>query len=376
MSAGTPLPKGVDLSVFLTQNVQQRLRFPPDKAHESERREQWTKQFRAWEIARADVDARYSNDTASAAMVASEPTRLSKSIFYSKDFLSQEECAELIALASMEAEVPKLWNPDTTHRTKTSVCLDDLAGSGNCHAKRLLEVVRLRAGTVFDIHFQESPSRCQITFSAPEAVSTNSPSIGLHVDQNNGNGDRWATVLVYLNTLPAGMGGSTTWPCAAESAYENHSSNEEESSGGVEDYDPETGAPSKIMNLQDAGAHLLKAGITCTSDAIDVVTGAEGEIDVGMVPGTVSAAYLASAAGKSGVTTTPVSGEAVMFYNVTLDTAEPDPRSWHGGLSVANACPFGKWTLQMFATFPPSPENRVANSQERVAFLKKHSFSS
>ena len=117
MSAGTPLPKGVDLSVFLTQNVQQRLRFPPDKAHESERREQWTKQFRAWEIARADVDARYSNDTASAAMVASDPTRLSKSIFYSKDFLSQVECAELIALASMEAEVPKLWNPDTTHRT-------------------------------------------------------------------------------------------------------------------------------------------------------------------------------------------------------------------------------------------------------------------
>ncbi len=50
------------------------------------------------------------------------------------------------------------------------------------------------------------------------------------------------------------------------------------------------------------------------------------------------------------------------------ESGEPDPKSWHGGLSVGgcnNHLNTGKWTLQMFTTLP-------SNVVDKKEFLKQN----
>ena len=294
-------------------------------------------------------------------------------IWSCENFLSESECERLVELGINGGcgSRPKLWQPGGNARAGTKIMLQDAA---------MLRLVRRRAAQVFgipvDCDSSHSISNCQISFTAPEPENPkDSPSIGLHVDQNNGNTDRWATVLVYLNTLPESCGGSTVWPCmtAADSIDDITSINgfysssissgsatfvdkESKNSGGiVHDVDASGKTTRFLQTTLDACSHLLEVGITCTSDACHIATDEmDGSLQVAMVPGTVAAARLEEAS-NSGVRISPVIGRAVCFYSVLpsalKDSVEPNARSWHGGLSVDGTSPVGKWTLQLFAQF-------------------------
>jgi hypothetical protein len=72
---------------------------------------------------------------------------------------------------------------------------------------------------------------------------------GLHTDDNGGNERRWATIIVYLNTVPAGCGGETVF------------------------------APLDPTSIRDARA-LSAAGFSSTSAAIDVELVGGGELSI------------------------------------------------------------------------------------------------
>ena len=374
------------LGEFLSRTAQRRVRFSLEAAQQVTADAAGAARFRALEATRQARQRTAEHDGVAAAAAPAAPAlaltatsrlQAASPIWCCERFLSPDECEALISLGKSGgcASRPMLWQPGASfpHRAGTKAMLEDQA---------MLACVRERAALVFGIPCDGplSTASCQISFTAPEPTSpANSASIGLHVDQNNSNDDRWATVLVYLNSLPPSCGGCTVWPCADNSSVASALNNSASADDGglisgdlVHDVDASGTSSRVIRSVQDASRHLLDIGVTCTSDALDIATDeADGSLQVALVPGTVAAAKLEEAAttNNQGVKTLPRMGRAVCFFSVaptpSKDGVEIDVKSWHGGLSVAGASPVGKWTLQLFARFRDS-----ATGAQRAAMVK------
>eukprot|EP00041_Stephanoeca_diplocostata_P021109 m.485556 g.485556 ORF g.485556 m.485556 type:complete len:503 (-) comp21736_c0_seq1:2299-3807(-) len=323
------------LSTFLNDVISQRLFFEPDPSTHQERSWQWDRMFQQLETTRKTllaptltVSSAVSDRNHAASLLQTSQEPALSPVLISKEypmwqydgFLNAHECEVLIEYAKAQPEiasVPDTWSLDTVHRCATQIKIpNDITGAGeDSEVVHVLSRLRAKAYSCFRIDATgkyASLSQCQISFTPPEpkSIPRNSPSIGLHVDQNNGNSSRWATVLVYLNSMTEASGGATVWPCAGEGAHED---------------------------VVSAGRELLQTGITSTSDACNIQM-QDGKVDVSMVDGTDAASRLLSYAvpcvlhpeqRPSGITRTPCAGTAVCFYS-TDNRGTPDPRSWHG----------------------------------------------
>ena len=159
----------------------------------------------------------------------------------------------------------------------------------------------------------------QVPFSAPEsdAPAAGCPTIGAHLDQHNGNHHRWATALIYLNTLSFEEGGGTIWPCSTRIQPSNTSS-------------------EVVRSASRWGQTLHAEGLTNTSDACHIEMHGT-EVSISPVASTAAAAGLTEACDLSKPLTTlqdavwlqPQVGSCAVFYSVTPD-GRPDPLAWHG----------------------------------------------
>ena len=108
----------------------------------------------------------------------------------------------------------------------------------------------------------------------------------------------------------------------------------------VHDVDESGGTSRMLHSTEDACEHLIQLGVTCTSDACHIATDeTDGSFEVNLVPGTVAAAKLEADAATHGLKTAPVMGRAVCFFSVIPNSSDdgvsPNPKSYHGGLSVS-----------------------------------------
>ena len=188
-------------------------------------------------------------------------------------------------------------------------------------------------------------------------------------DDNGGNPERWATIIVYLHSIPAAThGGETVF------------------------------APTDEVSARDART-LTAAGYSSTSAAIDLQVVGPAELSIleaGPRAATRRAARLlaSSAAEYSGrrpragagagagetesvpvddapatlLAVEPKKGNAVVFFPMARHTGasgEADPQCWHAGAAVGEG---GKWALQVFDELPEG----VAGEEAVQAFLERH----
>ena len=158
---------------------------------------------------------------------------------------------------------------------------------------------------------------------------------GLHLDTNNNREARFATAIIYLNTVPEDSGGATSFPVALA-----HPSSKE----------------------SVAAEELLGMGFQHTQQ----VAGATAE------SGDRAASVLLEAADQAhGVSIRPLKGKLVLFFTRCED-GMIDSSSWHGGEAVLpgtdESFAMGKVTLQIFKEIPDS----LMGSSERMAeFVRK-----
>lgn len=150
------------------------------------------------------------------------------------DFCSADECQALIRLGargSAQLARPSGWSPDWRGRQVAKRMLrmppEGQAMEAEREEGRLLSMLAERAESLTGCNVLSSggggscdgstdlSAGCQLTFTAPETDGTGGATIGLHVDQNHGAMHRWATILVYLNTIEPARGGGTVFPCAS-----------------------------------------------------------------------------------------------------------------------------------------------------------------
>jgi hypothetical protein len=212
--------------------------------------------------------------------------------------------------------------------------------------------------------------------------------IGLHVDTNNGCYHRFATVLVYLNTLSENKGGCTVFPCAspllesparhveAGSADdvraglidEKHKKRNTREGLGAQspDHKRRRLCSDPIDPLATAARVLLDAGVThINTDTV----GEEGEDEVGGKEIEDAAQRLLVAATEGqGLVCAPTLGSAVVWFHCDSGGAI-DPMTWHGG-AACHAKGGGKWTMQAFKSMPIGVRDddlaRAAYAAERV----------
>ena len=144
------------------------------------------------------------------------------------------------------------------------------------------------------------------------------------MDTNHGQEDRFATIIIYLKTLPARSGGETVFACAGADAH-----------------------------VRACAATLARGGYRSTSAACDLKVDEEGALSVAAVEGGVShsAAVLEEAAnGPSALCVRTVRGLALLSFS-QLPGGGVDCLSWHGGARV-DAGGGGKWTAQVFLKLP------------------------
>jgi len=154
---------------------------------------------------------------------------------------------------------------------------------------------------------------------------------GLHVD-THGKVRRFASIILYLNTVLPEGGGETVFP-----------------------------------NARDTGCSLLDKGVTHTDMVDEASDGmvaanemlAAAEAVCASEPSVAGAGRLASARfpvreHKRGVGVCPQQGLALLFFTRHAHSVgHVDPASWHGGARVGQR--FEKWILVNFVEVPPAP---------------------
>lgn len=336
---------------FLTEQVQLRVVAPPEGTH-AEREGQWGECWGEW-MSRIDSD--HCPPKAQEEELRIGPTTLATDpgVYHLSGLMTPDECIAVTQWGSVEGAThapPDHWSPtleaaDVSRRVVVKLDSGDPRTPLSPAAAAALDAVVVRTLHLLRLpeHFASTSEVVQVTFSAPESVVPNSPTIGLHVDQNNGNPTRWATVLVYLNDVDPGAGGGTIFPLAQPD-----------------------GGDSTI------GQALLDNGITSTSEACVLTIDSPGEVSIAPVDGTDAAAALTALARDeaAGVRTEPRRGDGVLFFSATpAAPLQSSPRSWHCGGSVAGST--GKWTLQIFLTLPVDV---VGAPNEARAFLQAHTI--
>jgi len=146
---------------------------------------------------------------------------------------------------------------------------------------------------------------------ASEEVVGTLHTAGLHVDLNHQNERRFATIVLYLNTLPKGGGGETVFPCATPEGED-------------------------VAHHVTTATHVLaRADHRATAEACHIDT-VDGELVVEELAevSRAAAALLEAAEGQAALRIRPRKGLAALFFHVTTPEGDFDKRSWHGGAAV------------------------------------------
>mmetsp|Transcript_50673 Transcript_50673/g.162177 ORF Transcript_50673/g.162177 Transcript_50673/m.162177 type:complete len:377 (+) Transcript_50673:953-2083(+) len=350
-----------DMIAFMESQVALRIKMEPQESETAAYDAAWGAAFDGWmapfkgqEAAAGEQagEGQQEDRPPARALVVHAPGRQlrlelmssSPRVFLCRDFLSPAECDAFVALGQQVSTRPHAWtNLELGMRNVVATGLRTKGTRAEGREGKLVALLEERVAALTGLPPGSQGERIQLSFSAPEAEASKC-SIGLHVDANHQKHHRWATVLVYLNTLPQGCGGETVFPCAGGAGTE----------------------PAR-----DAATQLFGAGLRNTAEAVAITVGEEGEIEVGEVEGATEAAtglVMASEDPARGLWVRPVKGSAVLFY-----TRDPkgagvaDPMSIHAGLSATYP---GKWTLQVFDELPE--KLRGGGGGEVRSFLERH----
>lgn len=271
-----------------------------------------------------------------------KPVSMSPLIFVADGFLDRDTCGAIVETARTHGKPVPMIGSDVKYDLP-------MWPEGNdkmpIQQQTLLESVFTRIDALCGTarHSIEQPPRVHFLAQKQDAsmhspgTSSRVPS-GLHID-TNGSPFRFATAIVYLETLPQPAGdGATVFPCVSMGATEG------DSPANLEDM------PSR-MNAAEA---LLKSGALHTANLPDKDFQPEAKVLVDAVDK------------QGGLSVYPEAGKLLLFFTFGED-GEVDPLSWHGGAAVragASSGPArgGKWILQVFKEVPKhfrKPEARA-----------------
>ena len=229
-----------EVVMFMQQLLESKLQSPPPAAGSAEAFQaeaEWAARWGAWmrPFNAAPAPSAAPGAPACALGLRERLIKLGTgpAVFACPGFCSDEECDELIRLGvigSVEVSPGAGWSPAWRGREVAKAMLQmtprEAATRAQKEAGWLRSMLAERVGVLTgcdslwaqtggDGSTQEIASGCQLSFSAPEGSGGGGATIGLHVDQNNGARHRWATVLIYLNTIEPSDGGCTVFPCVA-----------------------------------------------------------------------------------------------------------------------------------------------------------------
>mmetsp|Transcript_14245 Transcript_14245/g.26473 ORF Transcript_14245/g.26473 Transcript_14245/m.26473 type:complete len:393 (-) Transcript_14245:49-1227(-) len=265
-----------------------------------------------------------------------KPVSASPLIFVAENFLDKDTCVAIVEAARKYGKPVPMLGSDVKY---------DLPMWPHRHnmpedQQTLLESVFTRIDALCGTarHAIEQPPRVHFLAERRAAMTQGpgtSPRVpsGLHID-TNGSPFRFATAIVYLETLPQPAGdGATVFPCVSRGA-----SNRFGSPGTV------CLQSKDISSTRTAAEALLNSGALHTANLPDKDFQPEAKVLVDAVDN------------RHGLSVYPEVGKLLLFFTFGED-GEVDPLSWHGGAAVgagASSGPArgGKWILQVFKEVP------------------------
>ena len=272
-------------------------------------------------------------------------------------FMSAEECQVLRQLAEKQRAAGALglgcMLQDTglqdDEREALTAFEQRVAGVTGCapHDSDGKAVFKLTCSSTGDLSESETEDKIGMT---PEQGACRIPGIpmGLHVDTHNQQLRRFASIILYLNTLPPGSGGETVFPNALAAGAELLHANVSH-----------THTPSRCeceQRATRAAAVLLSvAQSVCSCDHSPVATHA----GTPSLKESKSPPFALRTNGNA-MAVCPQQGLCLLFYTRHPGTGgHVDPLSWHGGARVGDGCE--KWILQKFKTVPlPAGAKRLS----------------
>jgi prolyl 4-hydroxylase len=221
-------------------------------------------------------------------------------------FLSDLECDRMIELGKKRTiRFPGTTNygifPFEIDEDKT---LDD-------KTKGFLRSIENRVAAITGTPSHDDELGLQLQFTEPEKKKVDKLNLGLHVDTNK-RYFRFATALIYLNTLPEEHDGQTVFPLV-----------------GLADSSP----------MVQASKKLLQEHIEHTDSAFNPFEKS---------PSIYEAGNQILKHSKEGFHVRPEKGKLILFYSRDV-AGDVDPYGWHGGSAVLGT---GKWTMQKFKEVP------------------------
>jgi hypothetical protein len=177
--------------------------------------------------------------------------------------------------------------------------------------------------------------------------------LGLHVDTHNDQLQRFASIILYLNTVPRGSGGETVFPhvrAAGETLL-----------GSKITHTHTASRANSNPDVAKAATALLEAAqsVCCSSTSDGKATEEFAGADAAVGPPFVRRYGEALAV-------CPQKGLCILFYTRHRSSdGHVDPLSWHGGAKIADGC--HKWILQKFKTVAlPSADSCHKTTSSRV----------
>mmetsp|Transcript_50674 Transcript_50674/g.162184 ORF Transcript_50674/g.162184 Transcript_50674/m.162184 type:complete len:400 (+) Transcript_50674:953-2152(+) len=226
-----------DMIAFMESQVALRIKMEPQESETAAYDAAWGAAFDGWmapfkgqEAAAGEQagEGQQEDRPPARALVVHAPGRQlrlelmssSPRVFLCRDFLSPAECDAFVALGQQVSTRPHAWtNLELGMRNVVATGLRTKGTRAEGREGKLVALLEERVAALTGLPPGSQGERIQLSFSAPEAEASKC-SIGLHVDANHQKHHRWATVLVYLNTLPQGCGGETVFPCAGGAGTE------------------------------------------------------------------------------------------------------------------------------------------------------------